>query len=165
MQGRGGLICWPSWSSSGRRRRCKAQAVGGAVCCCMRRGRWGAGGAVCWRGDLVQVVQGGGIIGAARGAGLLLAVVVIIGAAQVVQGAGCGADLLAAHVERVQGEKKKPRAAAQVVRVSLLACVVGAGLLLIRQGRGGAALPFAGGVRFSTLPGSALGVGLELSEL
>lgn len=26
-------------------------------------------------------------------------------------------------------------------------------------------LPFAGGVRFSTLPGSALGVGLELSEL
>ena len=71
----------------------------------------------------------------------------------------------AAHVERVQGEKKKPRAAAQVVRVSLWACVVGAGLLLIRQGRGGAALPFAGGVRFSTLPGSALGVGLELSEL
>ena len=131
----------------------------------MRRGRWGAGGAVCWRGDLVQVVQGGGIIGAARGAGLLLAVVVIIGAAQVVQGAGGGADLLAAHVERVQGEKKKPRAAAQVVRVSLWACVVGAGLLLIRQGCGGAVLPFAGGVRFSTLPGSALGVGLELSEL
>ena len=29
----------------------------------------------------------------------------------------------------------------------------------------GAFLPFAGGVRFSTLPGSALGVGLELSEL
>ena len=57
------------------------------------------------------------------------------------------------------------RAAAQVVRVSLWACVVGAGLLLIRQGRGGAVLPFAGGVRFSTLPGSALGVGLELSEL
>jgi hypothetical protein len=28
-----------------------------------------------------------------------------------------------------------------------------------------AVLPFAGGVRFSTLPGSALGVGLELSEL
>lgn len=53
----------------------------------MRLGRSGAGGAVCWRGDLVQVVQGGGIIGAARGAGLLLAVVVIIGAAQVVQGA------------------------------------------------------------------------------
>ncbi len=131
----------------------------------MRRGRWGAGGAVCWRGDLVQVVQGGGIIGAARGAGLLLAVVVIIGAAQVVQGVGGGADLLAAHVERVQGEKKKPRAAAQVVRVSLWACVVGAGLLLIRQGRGGAVLPFAGGVRFSTLPGSALGVGLELSGL
>jgi hypothetical protein len=115
--------------------------------------------------DLVQVVQGGGIIGAARGAGLLLAVVVIIGAAQVVQGVGGGADLLAAHVERVQGEKKKPRAAAQVVRVSLWACVVGAGLLLIRQGRGGAVLPFAGGVRFSTLPGSALGVGLELSGL
>jgi hypothetical protein len=113
----------------------------------------------------VQVVQGGGIIGAARGAGLLLAVVVIIGAAQVVQGVGGGADLLAAHVERVQGEKKKPRAAAQVVRVSLWACVVGAGLLLIRQGRGGAVLPFAGGVRFSTLPGSALGVGLELSGL
>ena len=82
----------------------------------------------------MQAVQGGGIIGAARGAGLLLAVVVII-------------------------------EAAQVVRVSLWACVVGAGLLLIRQGRGGAALPFAGGVRFSTLPGSALGVGLELSEL
>lgn len=79
------LICWPSWSSSGRRRRCKAQAAGGAACCCMRRGRWGAGGAVCWRGDLVQVVQGGGIIGAARGAGLLLAVVVIVGAVQVVQ--------------------------------------------------------------------------------
>ena len=131
----------------------------------MRRGRWGAGGAVCWRGDLVQVVQGGGIIGAARGAGLLLAVVVIIGAAQVVQGVGGVADLLAAHVERVQGEKKKPRAAAQVVRVSLWACVVGAGLLPIRQGRGGAVLPFAGGVRFSTLPGSALGVGLELSGL
>lgn len=71
----------------------------------------------------------------------------------------------AARVERVQGEKKKPRAAAQVVRVSLWACVVGAGLLLIRQGCGGAVLPFAGGVRFSTLPGSALGVGLELSEL
>lgn len=71
----------------------------------------------------------------------------------------------AAHVERDQGKKKKPRAAAQVVRVSLWACVVGAGLLLIRQGRGGAVLPFAGGVRFSTLPGSALGVGLELSEL
>lgn len=53
----------------------------------------GAGGAVCWRGDLVQVVQvvqvvqGGGIIGAARGAGLLLAVVVIVGAVQVAQGA------------------------------------------------------------------------------
>ena len=29
----------------------------------------------------------------------------------------------------------------------------------------GAFLPFAGGVRFSTLPGSALGVGLELSVL
>lgn len=29
----------------------------------------------------------------------------------------------------------------------------------------GAFLPFAGGVRFSTLPGSALGVGLRLSEL
>lgn len=71
----------------------------------------------------------------------------------------------AAHVERGQGKKKKPRAAAQVVRVSLWACVVGAGLLLIRQGRGGAVLLFAGGVRFSTLPGSALGVGLELSEL
>jgi hypothetical protein len=53
----------------------------------MRRGRWGAGGAVCWRGDLAQVVQGGGLIGAARGAGLLLAVVVIVGAAQVAQGA------------------------------------------------------------------------------
>lgn len=103
--------------------------------------------------------------GGARGAGLLLAVAVIIEAAQVVQGVGGGADLLAAHVERVQGEKKKPRAAAQVVRVSLWACVVGAGLLLIRQGCGGAVLPFAGGVRFSTLPGSALGVGLELSEL
>lgn len=103
--------------------------------------------------------------GGARGAGLLLAVAVIIEAAQVVQGVGGGADLLAAHVERVQGEKKKPRAAAQVVRVSLWACVVGAGLLLIRQGCGGAVLPFARGVRFSTLPGSALGVGLELSEL
>ena len=90
-----GLICWPSWSSSGRRRRCRAQAAGGAVCCCMRLGRWGAGGAVCWRGDLVQVVQavqGGGIIGAARGAGLLLAAVVIIGAAQAVQGAGGAAS-------------------------------------------------------------------------
>lgn len=104
-------------------------------------------------------------VGCARCAGLLLAVAVIVEAAQVVQGAGGGADLLAAHVERVQGEKKKPRAAAQVVRVSLWACVVGAGLLLIRQGRGGAVLPFAGGVRFSTLPGSALGVGLELSGL
>ena len=49
--------------------------------------------------------------------------------------------------------------------MSLWACVVGAGLLLIRQGHGGGILPFAGGVRFSTLPGSALGVGLELSEL
>ena len=56
----------------------------------MRLGRWGAGGAVCWRGDLVQgaqVVPGGGIIGAARGAGLLLAVVVIVGVVQVAQGA------------------------------------------------------------------------------
>lgn len=77
----------------------------------------------------------------------------------------CGLIWQAAHVELDQGEKKKPRAAAQVVRVSLWACVVGAGLLLIRQGRGGGILPFAGGVRFSTLPGSALGVGLELSEL
>lgn len=134
----------------------------------MRRGRWGAGGAVCWRGDLVQVVQCGGLIGAARGAGLLLAVVVIIGAAQAVQGAGGrrrGLIWQASHVERGQGKKKKPRATAQVVRVSLWVCVVGAGLLLIRQGHGGAVLPFAGGVRFSTLPGSALGVGLELSEL
>lgn len=73
----------------------------------MRLGRLCAGCAVCWRGDLVQVVQGGGFIGAARGAGLLL----------------------------------------------------------IRQGHGGGILPFAGWVRFSTLPGSALGVGLELSEL
>ena len=134
----------------------------------MWRGRWGAGGAACWRGDLVQAVQGGGIIGAARGAGLLLAVVVIVEAAQVVQcGGGRRRGIIwqAAHVERDQGKKKKPRAAAQVVCVSLWACVVGAGLLLIRQGRGGAVLPFAGGVRFSTLPGSALGVGLELSEL
>lgn len=134
----------------------------------MRRGRWGAGGAVCWRGDLVQAVQCGGLIGAARCAGLLLSVVVIIGAAQVVQGAGGrrrGLIWQASHVERGQGKKKKPRTAAQVVRVSLWACVVGAGLLLIRQGCGGAVLPFAGGVRFSTLPGSALGVGLELSEL
>ena len=100
----------------------------------------GAGGAACCRGDLVQAVQGGGIIWAARGAGLLLAVVVIVGAAQVVQGAGRrrrGLIWQAAHVERGQGKKKKPRAAAQVVRVSLWACVVGAGLLLIRQGRGG----------------------------
>ena len=138
-----------------------------------------------------------------RGGADLLAVVVIIGAAQAVQGAGsrrCGLLLYAAGQMgrrwcglllawssgaalavlifpgagggrniRVlcpkQGEKKKPRAAAQVVRVSLWACVVGAGLLLIRQGHGGGILPFAGGVRFSTLPGSALGVGLELSEL
>lgn len=77
----------------------------------------------------------------------------------------CGLIWQAVHVERDQGEKKKPRAAAQVVRVSLWACVVGAGLLLIRQGRGVVIFPFAGGVRFSTLPGSALGVGLELSEL
>lgn len=128
----------------------------------------GAGGAVCWRGDLVQVVQvvqGGGIIGAARGAGLLLAAAVIIGAARGARRRRCGIIGQAAHVERDQGEKKKPRAAAQVVRVSLWARVVGAGLLLIRQGCGGAILPFAGGVRFSTLPGSALGVGLELSEL
>lgn len=113
----------------------------------------------------MQVVQGGGIIGAARGAGLLLAVVVIIWAAQVVQGAGGGADLLAAHVERVHGEKKKPRATRAPPAPPPWACVVGAGLLLIRQGCGGVVLPFAGGVRFSTLPGSALGVGLELSEL
>lgn len=126
----------------------------------------GAGGAVCWRGDLVQVVQGGGIIGAARGAGLLLAAAVIVGRCRWRRvRRRCGIIGQAAHVERDQGEKKKPRAAAQVVRVSLWACVVGAGLLLIRQGCGGAILPFAGGVRFSTLPGSALGVGLELSEL
>ena len=97
----------------------------------MRRGRWGAGGAVCWRGDLVQVVQCGGLIGAARGAGLLLAVVVIIGAAQAVQGAGGRRRGLI-----WQGKKKKPRATAQVVRVSLWVCVVGAGLLLIRWKRG-----------------------------
>lgn len=97
------LICWPSWSSSRRRRLSRAQAA---------------------RHHLA---------GRPRRAG--------------------------------RGKKKKPRAAAQVVRVSLWACVVGAGLLLIRQGRGGVVLPFAGGVRFSTLPGSALGVGLELSEL
>lgn len=48
-----------------------------------------------------------------RGWADLLAAAVIIGAAQVVQGVGGGADLLAAHVERVQGEKKKPRAAVQ----------------------------------------------------
>ena len=98
------VCCWPSWSSSGRRKWCRVRR---------RRG-------IIWQ---------------------------------------------AARVERVQGEKKKPRAAAQVVRVSLWACVVGACLLLIRHGCGGAVLPFAGGVRFSTLPGSALGVGLELSEL
>lgn len=98
------VCCWPSWSSSVRRRWCRARRRRGLI----------------WQ---------------------------------------------AAHVECDQGKKKKPRAAAQVVRVSLWACVVGAGLLLIRQGRGGAVLPFAGGVRFSTLPGSALGVGLELSEL
>lgn len=129
----------------------------------------GAGGAVCWRGDLVQVVQvvqGGGIIGAARGAGLLLAVVVIVGRCRWRRvRRRCGIIGQAAHVELDQGEKKKPRAAAKVVRVSLWACVVGAGLLLIRQGHGGGILPFAGGVRFSTLPGSALCVGLELSEL
>lgn len=126
----------------------------------------GAGGAACCRGDLVQAVQGGGIIWAARGAGLLLAVVVIIGAAQVVQGAQAARHHLAGRPRRARPRrKKKPRAAAQVVRVSLWACVVGAGLLLIRQGCGVAVLPFAGGVRFSTLPGSALGVGLELSEL
>lgn len=126
----------------------------------------GAGGAVCWRGDLVQVVQGGGIIGAARGAGLLLAVVVIVGRCRWRRvRRRCGIIGQAAHVELDQGEKKKPRAAAQVVRVSLWACVVGAGLLLIRQGHGGGILLFAGGVRFSTLPGSALCVGLELSEL
>lgn len=112
------------------------------------------------------MVQGGGIIGAARGAGLLLAVVVIVGRCRWRRvRRRCGIIGQAAHVELDQGEKKKPRAAAQVVRVSLWACVVGAGLLLIRQGHGGGILPFAGGVRFSTLPGSALGVGLELSEL
>ena len=104
------VCCWPSWSSSGRRR--------------WRRWRR-------WRRVRRR----------------------------------CGLIWQAAHVERDQGEKKKPRAAAQVVRVSLWACVVGAGLLLIRQGRGVVIFPFAGGVRFSTLPGSALGVGLELSEL
>lgn len=56
------------------------------------------------------------------------------------------------------GQKKKARAAA---RDALLlwpsVCAGGA--------PSGAFLPFAGGVRFSTLPGSALGVGLELSEL
>ena len=86
MQGRGGADLLAAVVIIGAAQA--VQGAGGAVCCCMRRGRWGAGGAVCWRGDLVQVVQGGGIIGAARGAGLLLAVVVIIGAAQAVQGAG-----------------------------------------------------------------------------
>lgn len=132
----------------------------------MRRGRWGAGGAVCWRGDLVQVVQGGGFIGAARGAGLLLAAVVIVGAVQVAQGAQAARHHRAGRPRRARPEQKeKPRAAAQVVRASLWACVVGAGLLLIWQGRGGVISPLAGWVRFSTLPGSALGVGLELSEL
>ena len=55
-------------------------------------------------------------------------------------------------------QKKKARAAA---RCALLlwpsVCAGGA--------PSGAFLPFAGGVRFSTLPGSVLGVGLELSEL
>lgn len=73
----------------------------------MRRGRWGAGGAVCWRGDLVQVVQGGGIIGAARGAGLLLAVVVIIGAAQVVQGAQAAQHHLAGRPRRARPRRKE----------------------------------------------------------
>ena len=50
----------------------------------------------------------------------------------------------------------------QIIAVTML---MSATVWLIRQGRGGAVLPFAGGVRFSTLPGSALGVGLELSEL
>lgn len=111
------------------------------------------------------MVQGGGFIGAARGAGLLLAAVVIIGAAQAMQGAGGAASSGRPPTSSAARAKKKPMAAAQVVRVSLWACVVGAGLLLIRQGHGGAVLPFAGGVRFSTLPGSALCVGLELSEL
>lgn len=52
-------------------------------------------------------------------------------------GAGSGADLLAVPV----------------------------GMVSAGGAPSGAFLPFAGGVRFSTLPGSALGVGLELSEL
>lgn len=163
MQGRGGadllavaVIIWA------------AQAAGGAACCCMRRGRWGAGGAACLRGDLVQVVQ------AASSGRRVVLVCCWPSWSSSGRCRWCrwcrrphlgGLIWQAAHVERDQGEKKKPRAAAQVVRVSLWACVVGAGLLLIRQGGGGAVLPFAGGVRSSTLPGSALGVGLELSEL
>ena len=110
-----------------------------------------------------------------RGGADLLAVVVTIGAAQVEQGAGGRRRGLLLYAAGRWAQVVRPavvviwcrrcRVAAQVVRVSLWACVVGAGLLLIRQGCGVAVLPFAGGVRFSTLPGSALGVGLELSEL
>ena len=156
------VCCWPPWSSSGRRRRCKAQAARHHRAGRPRRARPGqkekaqGGGAGCARvalGLCRRCWSAAGRRGHHRG------------------GAGDarrrrrGIIGQAAHVERGQGKKKKPRAAAQVVRVSLWACVVGAGLLLIRQGHGGAVLPFAGGVRFSTLPGSALCVGLELSEL
>ena len=81
-----------------------------------------------------------------RGGADLLAVVVIIGAAQAVQGAGSRRRGLLLYAAGQMGRRW-------------------CGLLLIRQGCGGAVLPFAGGVRVSTLPGSALGVGLELSEL
>lgn len=57
MQGCGGadllavvVIIWAAQAA-------QSGGAGGAVCCCMRRGRWGAGGAVCWRGDLAQVCR------------------------------------------------------------------------------------------------------------
>ena len=132
--------------------------------------------AVCGGVDGAQVVRSAGVViwcGWCRAAAQVVRVVLVCcWAARSSSGRRGLSRAQAARPHRagrprraLPGQKKKPRAAAQVVRVSLWACVVGAGLLLIRQGRGGAVLPFAGGVRFSTLPGSALGVGLELSEL
>lgn len=67
-------------------------------------------------------------------------------------GAGGGADLLAVPVGMVS--------AGTVPAVGVPASRLA--LAVLHPGR---FWTFAGGVRFSTLPGSALGVGLELSEL
>lgn len=160
-----GLICWPSWSSSRRRRLSRAQAVRRGLLL-YAAGRW------------AQVVRPAVVViwcrrcraAASSGRRVVLVCCWLSWSSSRrcrLSGAQAAQHHRAGRPRRARpGQKEKAQGGgAGGARVALGLCRRCWSATDPARPRRGGILPFAGGVRFSTLPGSTLGVGLELSEL